>query len=193
MDCRFHLRVVQLVDLAFYPCSAERDNNRILARPDFSIDTLRSLPIPAMGDQARDTLAAAFARWGKDTLQPLPKMNDDPVRVALDQCVADALGLDAGVDGRHPARAGARAVHARTSRMARDFSRICLDAAGRPLHVLPRIGVSTKRSSLPDDGKGRSPPESRLGPLAWQEGRGVGDGPLRESQEDRCEDQAQRA
>lgn len=70
-----------------------RDNHS-LSRPAFSLDTLRSLPVPAMSIKARDKMATAFERLGSQILQPLPRMAEDPVRVALDDAVAEALEMD---------------------------------------------------------------------------------------------------
>lgn len=70
-----------------------RDNHS-LSRPAFSLDTLRSLPVPAMTVTARDKMAAALEQLGNQILQPLPHMADDPVRMALDDAVADALGMN---------------------------------------------------------------------------------------------------
>lgn len=70
-----------------------RDNHS-LSRPAFSLDTLRSLPVPAITAAARDKMASALERLGNQILQPLPHMADDPVRAALDDAVADALEMD---------------------------------------------------------------------------------------------------
>ena len=71
--------------------------NRIPSYPAFSIDALRSLPIPdfaALGKAARDSMTAAFNDLGGEILQPFPQMNGDPVRERIDAAVAQALALD---------------------------------------------------------------------------------------------------
>ena len=72
-------------------------DNRALAYPQFSLDTLRSIPVPnfpALGDDARDELADAYETLKNETLLPFPQMNDDPVRKQLDDAVTNALNLD---------------------------------------------------------------------------------------------------
>ena len=72
-------------------------DNRALAYPQFSLDTLRSIPVPnfaVLGDDARDRLAAAFELLKDEVLLPFPQMNEDPIRKQLDDAVTDALGLD---------------------------------------------------------------------------------------------------
>jgi len=58
---------------------------------------MRAIPIPNFVSEkyARDTLAAIFDDLKDETLLPLPQMNDDPVRIAIDDAVTEALGLDA--------------------------------------------------------------------------------------------------
>ncbi len=71
--------------------------HNVLSRPTFSMDALRSLPVPdfaALGDQARDFMASNFQWLQGETLLPLPRMNDDPVRKRIDDAVTEALGLD---------------------------------------------------------------------------------------------------
>jgi len=75
----------------------ERDNRKP-SYPQFSLDALRSVPVPdfrALGDGPRDALAAAFERLKDETLAPFPQMDEDPVRRAIDEAVTEALGLDA--------------------------------------------------------------------------------------------------
>ena len=75
---------------------ARRAHN-VLSRPAFSLDTLRSIPVPnfaVLGDDARDGLAAAFELLKDEVLLPFPQMNEDPIRKRLDDAVTDALGLD---------------------------------------------------------------------------------------------------
>ena len=73
-------------------------DNRVLSYPSFSLDALRSVPVPdfrALGEGPRDALAAAFERLRDEPLAPFPRMDEDPVRRAIDEAVTEALGLDA--------------------------------------------------------------------------------------------------
>lgn len=74
-------------------------SNKVLSRPEFSMDALRSVPIPnfgKIGDAARDRLAQAYESLSAKPLLPLPQMDVDPVRQALDEAVIEAIGIDAG-------------------------------------------------------------------------------------------------
>ena len=72
-------------------------DNRKPSYPSFSLDTLRSLPIPnlaALGTDERRLLDSWFD-WLKDqALQPFPQIHLDPVRQQIDDAVTQALGLD---------------------------------------------------------------------------------------------------
>ena len=71
--------------------------NKSLSRPEFSVDDLRklvTLDFAAIGESAVARLAAAYDALAELTLLPLPQMDADPVRRALDDAVCDALGLD---------------------------------------------------------------------------------------------------
>jgi len=71
--------------------------NKILSYPHFSLDDLRKLIVPdfaAIGESAVAKLAAAYDALAERTLLPLPQMDADPARRALDDAVCDALGLD---------------------------------------------------------------------------------------------------
>ncbi len=73
-----------------------RDANKP-SYPQFSLDTLRSLPVPdfrVLGDGARDALAEAFERLKDETLAPFPQIAQDPVRRAIDDAITEALGFD---------------------------------------------------------------------------------------------------
>ena len=73
-------------------------DNRKPSYPQFSLDTLRSIPVPnfpALGDDVRDALAGAYERLKDETLLPFPQMNEDPIRRRLDDVVTEAFGLDA--------------------------------------------------------------------------------------------------
>ena len=72
--------------------------NRVPSYPRFSIDDLRKLTVP--GFTASDgavvaQLSAAYDAYAYAIQQPLPQMDTDPARRALDTAVASALGLDA--------------------------------------------------------------------------------------------------
>lgn len=62
-----------------------------LTYPSFSLDGLRSLPVPHPGRSDIQQLAAAFDRHASETLKPLPEMRADPVRRALDAAVLQAV------------------------------------------------------------------------------------------------------
>ena len=74
----------------------ERDNRKP-SYPSFSLDTLRSLPVPNFADldtEQLELLDGWFDWLAGDTLLPLPRMNEDPVRRQIDEAVTQALGLD---------------------------------------------------------------------------------------------------
>ena len=74
-----------------------RRDNKVPSYPSFSLDTLRSLPVPdltSLEPDSRDYLKS-WSNWLRhDELLPLPWMHDDPVRQQIDDAVSDALGLD---------------------------------------------------------------------------------------------------
>ena len=75
----------------------ERDNRKP-SYPSFSLDTLRSMPVPdftALGEAELGLLNSWFDWLQRETLQPFPLMADDPVRAQIDDAVVRALGLDA--------------------------------------------------------------------------------------------------
>ena len=75
----------------------ERDNRKP-SYPSFSLDTLRSVPVPdltALGEAEREMLSGCFDRLQHETLQPFPKMADDPLRTQMDDAVIEVLDLDA--------------------------------------------------------------------------------------------------
>ena len=75
-------------------------SNRKPTYPRFSLDDLRNLPAPdfaAIGSDAAGRLAAAYEAHAGSVLLPLPQMDSDPARRALDAAVASALGLDGEV------------------------------------------------------------------------------------------------
>ena len=74
----------------------ERDNRKP-SYPSFSLDTLRSLPVPdfdALGSAGRDLLSNRFDWLQNETLQPLPWMDHDTVRRQIDDAVVKALDLE---------------------------------------------------------------------------------------------------
>ena len=73
-------------------------DNRVPSYPSFSLDTLRSLSVPdltSLGDAELQQLNNAFDQLKNETLQSLPQMADDPVRIKIDDAVIEALRLDA--------------------------------------------------------------------------------------------------
>ena len=75
----------------------ERDNRKP-SYPSFSMDTLRSVPVPdltALAEAEREMLSGWFDWLQHETLQPFPLMADDPVRAQIDNAVIEALALDA--------------------------------------------------------------------------------------------------
>ena len=75
----------------------ERDN-KVPSYPAFSLDTLRSLPVPnfvELESTERDFLNSWFDWLSSQPLLPLPRMDEDPVRRQIDDVVTKALGIDA--------------------------------------------------------------------------------------------------
>jgi len=67
-----------------------------LTYPHFSLDGLRTLPVPHPDTCGIAALAAAFDRLADCALRPLPEMSRDDARRALDEAVAEAVpGLSA--------------------------------------------------------------------------------------------------
>ena len=72
-------------------------DNKIPAYPAFSLDTLRSLPVPdfrGLDVEQQALLDQAFDRLQAEVLQPFPQMPADPVRRRVDDVVSQVLGLD---------------------------------------------------------------------------------------------------
>ena len=66
--------------------------------PKFSMTDLRKIPVPdfaALGEQAALRLAAEYDAQCEQALLPLPRMDADPARAALDAAVCEALDIDA--------------------------------------------------------------------------------------------------
>lgn len=73
-------------------------SNKVPSYPQFSLDNMKKLIVPdlaAIGVGAVERLAAAYDALSERTLLPLPEMDGDQVRRALDGAVSSALGLDA--------------------------------------------------------------------------------------------------
>ena len=71
-------------------------DNKIPAYPAFSLDTLRSLPVPdfrTVDSERMKLLGQAFDQLQDKTLQPFPQMDVDPARQQIDDVVAQILGL----------------------------------------------------------------------------------------------------
>ena len=71
-------------------------DNRKPSYPSFSMDTLRSLPVPnfpALDPAKLDILDGWFEWLQRESLQSLPRMHEDPVRRQIDEAVTEALGL----------------------------------------------------------------------------------------------------
>lgn len=72
-------------------------DNRKPSYPQFSLDTLQRVYLPdfrELEEESASTLTVAFENWRDEVLLPLPEMDQDPVRRALDEAVIDALNLD---------------------------------------------------------------------------------------------------
>ncbi len=72
-------------------------DNRKPSYPSFSLDTLRSLPIPdftALGENELNLLVGWFDWLQNEPLQPFPNIHEDPVRHQIDDAVVQALGFD---------------------------------------------------------------------------------------------------
>ena len=74
----------------------DRDNRKP-SYPTFSLDTLRSLLVPdftALDEARLQAMRDCFEHLKGETLLSFPRMNEDPVRREIDECVAEALELD---------------------------------------------------------------------------------------------------
>ena len=72
-------------------------DNRKPSYPSFSLDTLRSLPVPDLSALPPDRLALLdnwFDWLQYQVLQSFPQMADDPVRRQIDEAVTQALDMD---------------------------------------------------------------------------------------------------
>ncbi len=71
--------------------------NRKPTYPQFSLDDLRRLLVPnffVLGEGVVQQLAANYDKYAESVMLPLPQMNHCPVRISLDEAVAEALGID---------------------------------------------------------------------------------------------------
>ena len=66
-----------------------------LTYASYSLDQLRSIPVPDPKNVDLRPLVDAFQEFGDAEMLPWPKMHQCPVRAALDDAVAKVLGLDA--------------------------------------------------------------------------------------------------
>ncbi len=74
----------------------ERDN-RVPSYPSFSLDTLRSLPVPDFSDLGKaeaELLNSRFDEESEKVLLPFPHVHEDPVRQRIDNAVGEALSVD---------------------------------------------------------------------------------------------------
>ena len=62
-----------------------------LTYPHFSLEGLRSLPVPRPGSCNLPVLAAAFDQLADQALRPLPEIRSDPMRKSLDEAVIKAV------------------------------------------------------------------------------------------------------
>ena len=72
-------------------------DNRKPSYPSFSMDTLRTVPVPdftSLGTTERQMLDSEFDRLQHETLGPLPQLCDDTVRQQIDDAMTNALSLD---------------------------------------------------------------------------------------------------
>ena len=66
-----------------------------LTYADYSLDQLRSMPVPDPAKCDLAPLADAFRKLGGTELLPWPQMDQCAARAALDEAAAQVLGLDA--------------------------------------------------------------------------------------------------
>lgn len=62
-----------------------------LSYPHFSLDGLRTLPVPNPDKCNIPSLAAVYDQYAGEALLPFPQMNEDPIRLALDEAVIHAV------------------------------------------------------------------------------------------------------
>lgn len=71
---------------------------KVLAYPRFSMEDMRSLPVPDLTDEQASGLATAFDEHADSEMLPFKSLNDCAVRAALDTAVGDAVGTSIGFD-----------------------------------------------------------------------------------------------
>ncbi len=73
-------------------------DNRVPSYPSFSLDTLRSLPVPdfsVLELAGSESLSSWFDWLRYEKPLPFPQMHEDPVREQIDDAIVNALDLDA--------------------------------------------------------------------------------------------------
>ena len=78
-------------------------DNRALAYPSFSLDTLRNLPVPdlrTLSEDRKAMLDSSFDQFRNMALLPFPQMSDDDFRRQIDDTVCQVLELDPEWVGR---------------------------------------------------------------------------------------------
>ena len=94
---RFRQTAVPVPELHAGPAAmlGGRDNRKP-SYPSFSLDTVRSLPVPDFAEVDRGAIDhLTWFDWLQDeTLLPFPQMDADPVRRQIDDAVVKALGID---------------------------------------------------------------------------------------------------
>lgn len=66
-------------------------------RPKISLDAMRNMRAPVLGEDAAKSLAAVFNDLSRDEFQRIADSEDDPTRQALDAAIVDAFSLDAEI------------------------------------------------------------------------------------------------
>ena len=65
----------------------------ILARPNFSLDAIRRIPVPDLDESQTNGLARAFDKNCDKVLLSLTEIDKDEIRENLDKAVSDTLGV----------------------------------------------------------------------------------------------------
>ncbi len=65
----------------------------ILSRVNFSLDTIRNLPVPDLTEEQARSLSNAFDANAEAQLLPLAHASNDPTRIALDEAIAQTLEI----------------------------------------------------------------------------------------------------
>ena len=68
---------------------------KTLSRPNLSLDAMKDIPCPDLDPDQTDALAGAFDRSKRTPLRPLSESVTDAARIALDDAIADSLGVPA--------------------------------------------------------------------------------------------------